>query len=72
MLKTRHREKRLVETCLEIGQSLVIDNTNPTPDDREKYIVTAKEKRFAIVGYYFLNERTFNRKTRSRLKVDVN
>jgi predicted kinase len=53
MLKTRHREKRLVETCLEIGQPFVIDNTNPTPDDRGKYIISAKEKRFEIVGYYF-------------------
>ncbi|MBD2491340.1 ATP-binding protein [Aulosira sp. FACHB-615] len=53
MLKTRHREKRLIETCLEIGQSFVIDNINPTPEERERYILLAKNQGFRITGYYF-------------------
>jgi predicted kinase len=53
MLKTRHRERRLLETCLEIGQPFVVDNTNPTPDDRKRYIEAAKQKDFSIIGYYF-------------------
>ena len=53
MLKTRHREKRLLETCLEIGQSFVVDNTNPTPEDRKRYIEPAQLQGFQIVGYYF-------------------
>ena len=53
MLKTRHREKRLLQTCLEIGQSLVIDNTNPTREDRRRYIEPAKEAGFHVEGYYF-------------------
>ena len=53
MLKTRHRESRLFETCLEIQQSLVIDNTNPTKADRQRYIEPAKQHKFQIVGYYF-------------------
>ncbi|WP_413200948.1 AAA family ATPase [Nostoc piscinale] len=53
MLKTRHREKRLIETCLEIGQSFVVDNTNPTPEERERYILLAKNQGFRITGYYF-------------------
>jgi predicted kinase len=53
MLKTRHREKRLVETCLEIGQPFVVDNTNPTPEERDRYIALAKSHRFRITGYYF-------------------
>ena len=53
MLKTRHREKRLLETCLEIGQSFVVDNTNPTPEDRKRYIEPAKLQGFQIVGYFF-------------------
>lgn len=53
MLKTRHREKLLFNACLEAKQSLVIDNTNPTVKDRERYLIPAKEKRFAVVGYYF-------------------
>ncbi|WP_310481553.1 AAA family ATPase [Chamaesiphon sp. VAR_48_metabat_403] len=53
MLKTRHRELRLFETCLEIQQSLVIDNTNPTRLDRQRYIEPAKQHKFQIIGYYF-------------------
>jgi predicted kinase len=53
MLKTRHREKRLIETCLEIGQPLVVDNTNPTPVDRQRYIEIAKNHKFQVIGYYF-------------------
>jgi predicted kinase len=53
MLKTRHREWRLFETCLEIQQSLVIDNTNPTKADRQRYIEPAKQHKFQIIGYYF-------------------
>ncbi|MBE9116766.1 AAA family ATPase [Lusitaniella coriacea LEGE 07157] len=53
MLKTRHREKRLLETCLEITQSFVVDNTNPTPEERKRYIDPAKNKKTHIIGYYF-------------------
>ncbi|MGF1528474.1 MAG: AAA family ATPase [Candidatus Competibacterales bacterium] len=53
MLKTRHREKRLFEACLEAKQSLVIDNTNPTPADRARYIPALGAAGFAVVGYYF-------------------
>jgi predicted kinase len=44
MLKTRHRAQRLVETCIEVSQSFVVDNTNPTSDDRQRYIEPAKQK----------------------------
>lgn len=53
MLKTRHREKRLLETCLEIGQQFVVDNTNPTVEDRKRYIEPARERKFQVIGYYF-------------------
>lgn len=53
MIKTRHREKRLLETCLEIAQSFVVDNTNPTPEERKRYIEPAKNQGFHIIGYYF-------------------
>ncbi|MDJ0717283.1 MAG: AAA family ATPase [Prochloraceae cyanobacterium] len=53
MLKTRHREKIIFRACLEAKQRFVIDNTNPTIADRERYIPQAKEKGFYIVGYYF-------------------
>ncbi len=53
MLKTRNRESKLLEFCLETGQSFVVDNTNPEVSDRKRYIVRAKERKFKIVGYYF-------------------
>ncbi|MBE9170955.1 ATP-binding protein [Pleurocapsales cyanobacterium LEGE 06147] len=53
MLKTRHREKILFQACLEAKQSFVIDNTNPTPEDRKRYIIPAKSNNFRLIGYYF-------------------
>lgn len=53
MLKTRHRESILFNACLEAKQPLVIDNTNPTVEERKRYILPAKEKGFKIIGYYF-------------------
>ena len=53
MLKTRYREKILFNACLEAKQPLVIDNTNPTIEERKRYILPAKEKRFKVIGYYF-------------------
>lgn len=53
MLRTRHRERRLFETCLEIEQPMVIDNTNPTVETRRAYIRPARARGFRIVGYYF-------------------
>lgn len=53
MLKTRHREKILFNACLEAKQPFVIDNTNPTREERSFYIISAKGKRFKIIGYYF-------------------
>ncbi|WP_310424872.1 AAA family ATPase [Chamaesiphon sp. VAR_48_metabat_135_sub] len=53
MLKTRHREQRMFETCLEIHQQFVIDNTNPTKLDRQRYIEPARQHKFKVVGYYF-------------------
>lgn len=51
-LKTRHREKFLVEECIEKGKSFAVDNTNPTRLDRERYIVPAKAAGYRIVGYF--------------------
>jgi predicted kinase len=53
MLKTRHREMQLFMACLAARQSVVVDNTNPTAEDRRKYIEPAKSAGFAVVGFYF-------------------
>jgi predicted kinase len=53
MLKTRGREARFFELCLDTGQRCVIDNTNPTIADRARYIAPARARSFAIIGYWF-------------------
>ena len=53
MLKTRHRERRLVRACVETGQPFVVDNTNPSRAERAVYVSAAKEAGFRVTGYYF-------------------
>ena len=53
MLRTRHRERRLLRACVEALQPFVVDNTNPTRAERQVYIRAAREAGFRVVGYYF-------------------
>ena len=53
MLKTRRREALLAQACIATKLRLVIDNTNPTRDDRAKYIDWARGSRFRVIGYTF-------------------
>jgi predicted kinase len=53
MLRTRHRERILLQACIEMKQGFVVDNTNPTQAGRAPYIAQAKAADFAVVGYYF-------------------
>ena len=53
MLKTRHREAILFDACIKAKQKIVIDNTNPTREERRKYIEKLKLSGFMIKGYYF-------------------
>ncbi len=53
LLRTRHRERRLLQLCIELGQAFVIDNTNPTAEERARYIAPARASGYRVVGYYF-------------------
>jgi len=53
MLKTRHRENILFEAALTSKTKMVIDNTNMTRIDRERYIQRAKDAEFEVISYYF-------------------
>lgn len=53
MLRTRHRENRLLECCFQTRQPLVVDNTNVTVADRRKYLEKGLQHRFHIRGFYF-------------------
>ncbi|MEH1827057.1 MAG: ATP-binding protein [Nostoc sp.] len=56
MLKTRHREQIFLQACLEAKQRFVVDNTNPTVEERKRYIAPAKAKGFRVVGYFFQSQ----------------
>ena len=53
MLRTRHREQLLLAACLAGKQPFVVDNTNPLPGDRARYIGSAREAGFRVVAYFF-------------------
>jgi predicted kinase len=52
LLRTRHREAAFLQTCLQTQQPFVVDNTNPTAIDRQRYIVPAKAAGYSVIGYY--------------------
>ncbi len=53
MLKTRNREQILLRACLEAKQPFVVDNTNPSAEERARYIGPARSAGFRVLGYYF-------------------
>ena len=53
MLRTRHRENRFLQACIETRQPFVVDNTNATCVERQVYIEAARRAGFRVIGYYF-------------------
>ena len=53
LLRTRHRERAFLAACVETQQPFVIDNTNPTREERAIYIETARNAKYSICGFYF-------------------
>ena len=53
LLRTRNRERRLLEACLDTRQPFVIDNTNVLAEERARYLAPAKAAGFRVVCYYF-------------------
>jgi predicted kinase len=53
MLRTRRREDIFLQACIDAKQRFVVDNTNPTIDNRRKYLQLAKAAHFKAIGYYF-------------------
>src|SRR4029079_6959381 len=51
LLRTRNREAKFLETCLATKQRFVVDNTNPAPADRARYVRPAREAGYKVVGY---------------------
>ena len=55
-LNTRNKENVFLQTCLELQQRFVVDNTNPTKEDRARYISPARAGKFRVIGYFFSSE----------------
>ena len=53
MLRTRNREKKLIQYCLDTEMNFVIDNTNPSQKDRNRYFDLVSRHQFEVHGYYF-------------------
>jgi predicted kinase len=53
LLRTRAREQAFIDVCLATQQRFVVDNTNPTRDERRRYIDIAKGARFRLIGHFF-------------------
>ena len=51
VLKTRNREARFLQLCLETQMRFVVDNTNPSVADRARYIEPARAAGFKVIGY---------------------
>lgn len=47
------RQRELIRDALEHGSNVVVDNTNPRPEDRLPLIGIGRECGARIVGYYF-------------------
>lgn len=47
------RQRQLVEEALGAGRSVVVDNTNPTLEDRADLIALGRSFGATLVGYYF-------------------
>lgn len=47
------RQAQLIEAALQAGRSVVVDNTNPTIEDRAALIQQGKTHGAQIIGYYF-------------------
>ena len=51
--RKEERQRRLVTEALAAGHSVVVDNTNPAPDDRAPLVEIGRRFGARIIGFYF-------------------
>ena len=47
------RQEHLLHAALSAGRSVVVDNTNPTPEDRRPLVRLGHEYGAKVLGYFF-------------------
>lgn len=52
-LHTRNKERIALEAGFAEGKCIVVDNTNPTVEERARYIKPAKGHGYRVEGYFF-------------------
>ena len=62
------RQRQLIEEALGAGRSVVVDNTNPTVQDRVELIELARHLEATVIGYYF-ESRLEDCLKRNRLRI---
>ena len=67
LLKTRSREARFLELCLETRMPFVVDNTNPTVADRARYAEPARAAGFRVIAYVVEVDAAVARTRRTKL-----
>ena len=55
-LHTRNKENIAIDEAFQAKRDMVIDNTNPTIEDRKKYILKAKDNGYKIIGYFMQSQ----------------
>ena len=53
VLKTRAREARVLAEAIARRENFVVDNTNVTLAERQRFIAPAKAAGYEVVGYFF-------------------
>lgn len=53
LLRTRHRQQRWLQVCIETRQPFIVDRTNATLEDRARFIEPARAAGFRVIGYFF-------------------
>jgi predicted kinase len=54
--KPERRQRQLIEEALAAGRSVVVDNTNATPELRAPLIALGQQHGATVTGYYFAAE----------------
>lgn len=53
ILNTWNREQLLMNECIRMHESFVVDNTNVRIVERDRFITPAKDAGYRVIGYYF-------------------